>query len=665
MTIKKSCISALFIIALTGCAANGTTPVKATIYVDAAITDRTMRHWDQGKEPRYRDLEELIDFFGKLPPPLPYLVAKPRMPGTPGTPGVPIDPYAPLLAFLRAGPGGSVITRAQLVQLTPFLTPLAPLAATMTLSQLLATPQAFVAFSALQAILPSSVFNQQTLTYILQNQTTLFSLLSTLNGNLISPPPGTPGTPGIPGIPTTFEVRHIDPLVVLLEMLAILKRNDPLEIGEKFRSLAYVIIGPSGFTKPLPLLYGSRTGRYRPSVSTEIDVGGTRHAHVLNEEGYLVNRNAFGAHRYYQGADDVSLTYIPFELKDRKVKTLDVIASDRFALLKRMSGGDVELLDRTSTHSTAMIGIDLSKNSTHVRLVGGTTPTSTMGGLMGEYKIELDLFSARIGLGAVVEDVYFSRSENFLGFLDFETQLRTPSYDVINRKDGNWFSLWGSVTTSTSGMAHRALSNKPARGRHVNRTWGYQGDIRVIPEVNVMLLTTYTTLVVSGGITTAVVPRGRVDLNRPANTLELYPIRGHFGGNFRINLSKIANNQIRDLNRRESEKEIKEWWSEEEKQAYRDSLDLVVAGTDDTVFLAFSGVVEISALRIGARASIGIEFFDTTISFVGEMEHYRVLEFDNTLLGFSAEHEGFYLRALRSLDYHDGRIEIGFRFGLN
>jgi hypothetical protein len=430
----------------------------------------------------------------------------------------------------------------------------------------------------------------------------------------------------------------VNPLEVIAEMNEIWARGDRDEIAEKFAGLGSSIL-PSDFSELLYVVYGSRRGGtpfgpwpYKIGVMTERRNGNSREVHVFNEEGYFVNENVSGSGRYFQGSDDASLVYLPVEVKNGKVKTLDVIASDRYALLKRMAGGDTRLLDRTSTFSTGLLNFDvafLDDRSLHLRLVAGSTPFSKMGGVMGEVQYGEDLFHGRIGGGFVFEDTYFDDADNLIGYLDTENTIRTPYLKYVNPGSTKGIRAWGSLTVAASGMAHRAMSSRALnRRKKVSPRWGIQAEARAIPELHAELATDQFLIGLSGGITTAIVPGGSSNLDNPERTLGLYPIRKHVELKIRLNLSKTLH-------------------------------DTQEINFNTPIFLGTKLTGEFSEISDKTRASLTLEWGAVTVEALVETEAFKHGSFTDIRLGGGVTWKGIRVTALKSIEDGDFRVEFG------
>jgi hypothetical protein len=621
---------------------------RIAFHADAAISGRNINYLRHRDKARYKSFNDLTDFYLSLPPPP---IPPPQINTTiiwtqPGS--VNVNPYySQLLSFINAGPGGGSITLNHLLQITPSLMLLAQtfINSNTTLSQVINSSQGWQVLAVAQSILqPLGMWNQQTLnawySYIVPQQYQLQQILTTLYNQLLAAQVIPPPTSQM--ITSVTQAPSINPFEVISELNQIWKSKDKIKIAERFPSLVYSLIEHVGFSEPQMVIYSSRSrsfasGNYQVGVVTEKRSEGSRDVHVLNQEGYFVNDTATGAGRWYQGTDDVSLAYLPFEVENGDIETLDVIASDRYALLKRMSGGDTKLLDRASTHSTSLLSLDLAfleSRSLHLRIVGGGTPQSTIGGIMGEIEYgDGNIFTGRIGGGVVYEDTLFDSSDNYLGYLETENTIRTPYASIISDDYERGVRAWGSLSLNISALANRADSRPHQRGKKVSAEWGLQGEARIFPEIHTEMVTGYGLFHLSGGVTSAVVPGGNIDLDHPERTLGLYPIRYHIEFRTRLRLSKI----------------IDAW------DGHNPEFNIF----DEILFLEFGFVTEISKIvdktRIGAR----FEISQCAIDFLLEVEYYRSTSFTDVRVGGSFSYRGIFVTALQSIKEKDYRLEVG------
>lgn len=611
-----------------------TTP-QISVKADAAFTQQAARQAEE-KVSGYGTISDLTDFYLSLPPPPPSIINHPPIITPP--PGAP-DPYAQLLAFIQAGPQGHLVTRQHLVQLTPAALSLAQvyLAGGLTNQQLLNSQQAWSLLYAAQSIfqpiltqqgLWNQTFLNQWLAYLTPRQSQLINIATTLYGNIVAPPP--PGQPTVTNVPPT--IIQANPGAVLQQLTALWRAKDWLGLGEVFPDALFPIIKHAGFSKPMIVLYGSRRRYYGVSASTMRENDGNLEVHNLTREGYYRNDTASGAGRWFQGEDDISLTYFPVEIKDRRVRTLDVIASDRFALLKRLSGGDVNLLSRAYTHNTAALSIDAAFNNKHLRVVGGTTPYASMGGVMGEVTYKYEYLRGRIGGGGLVESSLHGNTDTFLGFLDTEHVLSTPKPYVESKDKERAAFIWASLTLSASGMADRALTRQPDKRSFTNK-WGFQGDVRLIPELHTQLDTKYFSVYVYGGVTTAVVPVGHVDLSHPEKSVLMDHIRSHFGTKIRVLVH----------------------------EAVRANQDPTY---DHTIYADAAFVGEVSEVVRRWRFTTDLTYDGFKIGLIGEVEDYQFSGVDDFRLGGRASFMGAYITGLKSLELDDFQLQAGFEIEL-
>jgi len=617
---------------------------RVTFHADASITGNDINRWQDSDAPKYKTLEDLRNFYLNLPPPPPNISITPGQPLPPTGPGA-ASFYTAILQFINAGPNGSAVTLAHLQQITPAFMQLGAIAVNAgNLSQLLNSPQAFQLLQAAQGILqPLGLWNVSTLNswinYILPRQGQLFNIVTTLYYNLLNiSPPTSPGNG-----PPIVVTNPINTGAILAELFDLLTsrdwRKDWAEIAERAPDLVHGLIKHLGFSKPQIVLYGSRRTRFhRAGIITERRRGGDREVHVFNEEGYFVNDRVSGiAGRYYQGLDDFTLTYFPVEVKNGRVNTLDAIASDRFALLKRMSGGNTKLLDRTTTHSTALLSLDVAFTESqrlHARFVGGTTPYSSMGGVMGNIEYGSGFFKGRIGGGAVMDNAYFADSDTFVGYVETENEFKTPALKFVSKDKQRGVRTWSSLTLAASGMAHFAMKRpvKQLTGERLPRKWGLQADIRAIPEIHLQLGTPFTLWTVSGGLTAGIVPGGHVELKKAERSLSLYPLRSHIEASCRLDISEII----------------------------REDTPTLTA----SISLEFRVIGEFSQLLDKGRFENTFEYNGLKVNAIGELIHYKDGPFTDIYLGGGIGYLGAFVRALKSLNTDDYRIEAGISLGL-
>jgi len=633
------------------------TPRRAVAFhADVIGTRRNINYLREGKSTDYGTLQNLTDFaLGLSPPPTPapqvntnYIWIQP--------PGVNTTPfYGPLLQLIQAGPGlngvgqlGNVITLAHLQQITPQLLAVGQLFQqnpNLTFNQLLATTQGAVTVQAIQSILqPLGMWNYATLqawlTYITPLQSQAQQTLTTLYNQLIQAqvlPPPVQQT-----VTTLTPITPTNPIEVVQQIQDIIRQGDAEEMAERLPSLIHSITAHEGFSVPQIYIHGSRSGRtnglfpYKIGIRTERHIG-EREVHILTEDGgYFVNDFASNTSRYWTGPDDASMVYIPIEIKSGKVKTLDVIASNSYAWHKRAAGGDTRLLSRASTHSTSLLSFDvafLENKNLHLRLVGGSIPTASLGGVMGEFEIgeKEDIFDFRIGGGFTHKEYYFEDASDLVGYLDLEIRLRTPRIEFVNKDEGRGVRTWGSVVVASSGMAHLPTSRPYRKGERVKAKWGLQGDVRAVPEIHAQLVTPYALFEVSGGLTAGVVPGGDVNLEHAERTLSLHQIRSHAEVKIRIRLAKIINewNVPNDITEKEN------------------------------LFLEFGFVTEFSEAVDKSRAGIRLEWSKVAFDFLLETERWHDTGFTDVRLGGGFSYKGIFVTGLHSIKEKDYRLEAG------
>jgi hypothetical protein len=635
--MERSLCIAAFILLMVGCS----TP-KITLQAEAAFSQQAVRQSGE-KVGSYGDFDDLVNFYLSLPAPAPTIINVPDI-ITPA-PGAP-DPYAPLLALVQAGPQGHLATRQHLVQLTPAALALAQLylSGTVSTTQLINSPQAWALLSAAQSIFQpilqqQGLWNQLFLAqwaYYLRpylrpgpQQQQLINIATTLYNNIVAPPP--PGQPT--STPQDPIIITVNPVQIIQTFTELWKTRDWLEIGSKFSDLLYPLIKPSGYTKPMLLLYGSRRRYYGPSAQTMKNDDGDLVVHNMNREGYYKNETATGAGRFFQGQDDISLSYYPIEIENRRVKTLDVVASDRFALLKRMAGGNVDLLSRAYTHNTSLLSVNAGFDNKHLRVVGGVTPYASMGGVMGEIAYDYEYLSGRIGGGGLFETDHYGNSDTFIGFLDTEhTLTTTPQAIVVSEDEERLIFTWASLTMSASGMADRAITKK-TKDRPMSGGWGFQGDVRLIPEVHTQLDTSFFSVYAYGGAMVAVVPVGKVNLEETEKSVMLDHIRNHLGVKVRVLVSDIVNS------------------GEDEKFKH-------------TMYADAAVVAEFSDLVRRIRFTTDFTLDLAKIGFIGEAEDYGADGLKDVRLGGRASFMGAYIQGLKSLEFDDFQLQAGFEIKL-
>ena len=593
----------------------GPTP-EYEFHADVIATRRNLSYRKHGKD-FYRTTDDLIKFFLSLPPP-------PVLP--PDVSTVFVNPntipfYNALLQFLRAGPGpqgngnlGSLLTVQQLQQITPSLLSLATIITpTSTGSQILGTPQGVAFILAAQAILqPLGMWNFPTLqawaNYITPRFGTLTGIVNILRQQLNNAGP----------IPiTTITPRHsINILLIAKTIVDILKGGNKRRIAAEIPRLAHAATAHIGFTEPLITLYGLRGGNktsiwpYGVSVSTELRHGGKRTVFNLNENGFFVNPYASGPEKFYQGTNDASLVYVPIELTINTVTTLDVVASNRYAALKKIVGGNARLLDRASFFSTALVSADvalLSDRSLHLRVVAASIPTTDMGGAAVRLNYGEEHLIGHVGLAAVTEN----KTENFIGYFETENVLRTPYFETTEK--GTGVRTWASLTAMASVMAHKAMGS---RLRTRKNRWGLQAEARFIPEIHMELATPLVNLRVTAGVTAGIVPGGHLNLDSPERTLGLYPIREHV------------------------------------------ELELKVLIAQEALF-SILAVAEFSGLVEKGRVNVALRVKKFVFSCLLELESYRSTSFMDVRLGAGVAYQGIFVNYIHSLKDEDYRVEAG------
>jgi hypothetical protein len=581
-----------------------------------------------------------------------------------------------------------VITLAHLKQITPSLLALAQVYLNnpgMSLVQLAYTPQAAAVAAVAQGILsqigvtvanPNGLWNLGTLNLwanyflysqnatVLQNQ--LRGILTALYGQLTAPPfpgtSGTPGTPGFPGTPDEYIVTAVNVLAIVQELRDLRVSEDWEDIVEFGPRRVDRLLSHLGASKTGVFMYMRRDGRYRPFIQTTFRKDGKREAWNLSEEGFSVNDQTSGSGLFWQGEHDVTLVYVPIEMSRKKVTVPDLIASDGYAWMKRAAHGNMDLLDRASSFSTGMIeaNVEIGDDDTfQVRAVAGTTPFSALGGAVGEVKYGTGIFEGRIAAGIFAESTY-SGHENLIGYAETENTIRTP-YAVVQQDDGPELKAWASTTVAAAGTLHHALSEQKEFDELMPvRMVAKQGDLRVIPEVHASLDTDYAKLSFYGGMTFALVPGGRIELDKVHRSLSLYPIRHHIGGAVSLKLTKIYGSFQEEASDRD--RGIEEWWSDKEKIERRKQLE--VPDIDEWLFLTLEGVGEVSGLYQKARVGLSLEVVNYSVGFLVEFENYLPEDFLDVRLGGTVSYDGFYIRGLSSIKDDDYRLEFGFEIPL-
>jgi hypothetical protein len=453
-------------------------------------------------------------------------------------------------------------------------------------------------------------------------------------------------------------VFSINIFQIFSEITEIIKRGDELEIAEKIPKLFYAITRHHGYKKPYGVLYGSKKGNYDASVVVEHPLkGDDREVFVLNPEGVLINPYGNGSSRYWQGEDDLTLSYIPFEIEGRRIKSFDSFATDRFVWGKKALGGDEKLLDRATTRPIGLLSLNLNFDSYDLRFVGGITPRSTLGGLAGEFSVESELAKFRIGAGGFIESE--RGNENLLGLVDLEAYAQTDYLEVS--QDDNRARTWLSLTLSASAMAAKSMNSHLKSGKKSERDWGLQADVRFFPEVHGDIETEYMAFSFTGGVTLAILPDGRVHLRSPERSLGLVHIRSHFEAGWRLRVSKILLAQEREELAEKAKLDEKEWWTDEEKRQHREKFKLPNRG--ESTFVDFKAIFERTTLSAKGRLGLSLEHEEVSFGILGEFEKRRRESQLYLLLGGSFNFKSAYVNALKSVNGNDYRVEVGLKIG--
>jgi hypothetical protein len=322
--------------------------------------------------------------------------------------------------------------------------------------------------------------------------------------------------------------------------------------------------------------------------------------------------------RYYQGPDDLTLSYLPFEVDNSKrITTLDVRASEDYTLLKRAAGGNTKILNRASTDTTGILYADIPflGDHLHLRPFAGTTTYATTGGAMISLTYGTDeIFSGHVSLGAGYRQTLFNRDrDDLINYLETENVIRTPYLTIGSGERGLRF--WPSLTAAASSMLTRPL------GKNDESRWTLQAETRLIPELHTQLATPYALFSLSGGVTSAIVPGGSLDLKNPEKTLGLYPIRSHLELTCRIKFNDVIQ--------------------------------------PSPYYLELGGAVETSKLvdstRIGARFGGGFFYIDC----LTEIERYHDSSFTDVRVGGGAGCYGVSFLFLQSVVDNDYRLQAG------
>jgi len=583
---------------------------RASFHADVVASRRNIDYWVRGDGVGVGSFSSLVDFYFGLPPP-------PQPPPLVTTTTTTIPPnllpfYDPLLQFIRAGPGGSAIDVTHLQQLTPSLLDLAPLLVPgVNFSQLVYTPQgqAFIA-AARQVLFPLGLWNVHTLNnwvyYIQPQQSYLVNVLQTLRSQITTATPTTSRTT------STTPVPGINQFEVISKLIELWQSGDKLKIASDFPGLAHSIIEYAGFDEPTGVIY-ARDDKislwpYNVGITTERYVGNRREIHVLNSDGYFVNKWSTGADRWWQGPLDISMVRLPFEVDGTHVDILDVVASNRYALYKRAAGGDIRLLDRASTFTTSLINVDVAlfeDKWLHLRPYVGTTPHSSIGGIMLKAEYDADILKGHISGGVGWESSLFADLELFSGYFETENILKTPFLAYSDPKTRAGVRLWASLTLMASTLSQRG------------ERWTFQAEARFIPEIHVQFVSERFSLRLTGGVTAAIVPGGKADLAHPERTLGFHPIRRHGEAVLRVD-----------------------------------------AG--DGLLLEFGTVLESSSLVFKSRSTVGLSHVGQfTLMTLVETEKYRGSSFTDVRVGGKVAYKWMHISALKSVKDDDYRIEAG------
>jgi hypothetical protein len=530
----------------------------------------------------------------------------PVPPIPPPAPGVNVDPfYDPLLAFIRAGPGGSVVTLAHLKQATPAFMVAAPLAVNLQPSQLgtlFNTPQGQALYLAAQSILqplglwtPSA--QQAWSNYVRPRASQLKTILVNLYTNLLGVPPPAPSATAIPYSPLATQVE----LARVWRLRLPSGKRDWLGIAAAYPDLLVGAFGHLGFRKPLVVIH-SGPGGYTASVQMERDAAGGLEVHTLGEEGWRVRRGVVDSQRLAQGPGDMTLAYPLVEVGvDREVTTIDSYASDRFVALKRSGGGNDRLLDRANTRPVSTLAADLSRGPLTLRVFGAHTPAGALGGA----GVGLDLGEDEDYLGLhAAASVAHEDGLGLLGYVDLEAWARTPAAKI--EQDGNSARAWLKVTGAAAGLAGLPSGQS---------SWTLQADVRLVPELFAEVETKDLKLRLSGGVTLAVVPGGKVRLDRPERSLGLHLLRKHLEADVKIRLAE---------------------------------------GT----WLEFAAVSEFSDFAGRARWSAGVDWGPAALHVLGEISQ-RQGAGPISHLGLGARLHVAHLRVLSEVGGSDVRLEAG------
>jgi hypothetical protein len=624
-------------------------PLKAhgvTVKADAAFSKRSLDFWKDSKSFEYGTLTDLQETFLSFPaPPIPTPIITTSQVWQNNPPPITDPFYDPLIQFLSNGPGpsgvgtvGNLVGLASLQRITPSLLALAPLlrqfqSGTIGLNQLLTSSQGLALLSLAQSILqPLGMWNTGTLiawgNYMTPSamQTQLIGILTTLESKLLAALNIPPGQFVL--VTNTDQPPPVNPFEVVSEIAELWNEGDRLKIGERYPDLLHSLIRHLGFTKPQGVIYASREGSktslfpYRAGIITEVRDGDDRDIYVLNEEGFFINPRASGVGRYYQGNRDLTLVYFPFEVTDGKVEILDSRASHDYVLYKRAVGGDTKLLNRAATDSTSLVYADIPflEDHLHLRVYGGITPYAMTGGVMARVDYGIgELFSGHIGGGIGYRDTLFDGDhDDFVGYAETENTIRTPYASVFSEDGQRGVRTWASLTVAAAGITTRPTGTIQSGNK---ARWTLQGEARFIPEIHAQLATPITLVSVGGGVTTALVPGGTVDLRNVAKSLGIHPIRYHVEATARIRLHELISNPPGPL------------------------------------YLELGFVTEFSnlldATRIGARFETAL----FNIDWLTEIERYHDSPYTNVRIGGSIGISGVSFTYLHSIKDDDYRLQ--------
>ncbi len=574
------------LILLAGCASP-----KATIAVQGTLNKGTVERWRQG-QPDYKAREELLDYLlGQPPAPALYRPTPPR----PRLPGVPWKPYKPLLDFLHTGPGGIVVDekhlqaiQAPLMAFGAFLS--LPGNQNLSLAQLANTPQAqAVVISVRQVFSPLGLWNTAVGQWLRNNLRTLRPLLVTLYRQLLAGPPAPPGTP-----PPQPPVIVFDPVLATQLLLEVLSSRDWVDVAGRGPPLLHSLTRHLGYLEPQIVIYGRRREGYGVGVIMENpdDI-----VHVINKDGYTTNPP--GQQRYHQGPNDLTLSYFAVKVRNGKVDTPELEASELFRWAKEAYGGDVSLLGRTRHPVNSMVKLDLDWEGTHLRLAAGATPHQTLASLAIEQRLGSADSTAQVrGAAGLLYETAFGGEGTSLGYAEIEAVLRTKRWDAVG--DGGRASARLQTTLALAGLV----------GEHV-----LQGDARLVPELLLDLdLAEAVRIEFTMGFTVALVPYGKVNLKHPLRSLAFRRVLTH--AKFRIEAD---------------------------------------AGP---VVLEWGAIGEWSGLRTRARLWTGVSWGDANIKSLVTLEKFG--NYLDSYLGVALAYGGLTANVLQQIDGDRYIIQAGF-----